>query len=233
VAGAGVANASQTLATGYPGNPNGVGWFYSAYAEWPGSGTSNLFQNFATGDVLGVLLKSSSVQFYKNGTLVGTAAALPAGALYPIIQLNANSSASLTLAPRLWRICRRMRQAGTGRNLILALAGTPPTSIPASSYRTITLPPHIQQPIHPATLTSAAPLPLSRTAILKLSSRPLLTDRRTLPAWVWRAPHNHYLPILAIQTARLGLRTDMRSGQDLDSLTTSALLRPATFSAFS
>lgn len=91
--GVGVANASQTLATGYPGDPNGVGWFYSAYAEWPGSGTSNLFQNFVTGDVLGVLLKTSGVQFYKNGTLVGTATALPAGALYPIIQLSANSSA--------------------------------------------------------------------------------------------------------------------------------------------
>jgi hypothetical protein len=97
--GVGVANASQILTGGsYPGNPNGVGWFSSGYTEWPGSGTGFNFGIFVAGDVLGVLLKASGVQFYRNGTLAGTATALPAGALYPIISLaNANDTATVKL----------------------------------------------------------------------------------------------------------------------------------------
>jgi hypothetical protein len=54
-----------------------------------------IYFEFHPGDVLGVLLKASGVLFYKNGTLVGTATALPAGALYPIISLaNANDTAT-------------------------------------------------------------------------------------------------------------------------------------------
>jgi hypothetical protein len=91
-----LANASQALTNSYPGDPNGVGWFSSGYTEWPQSGTSYNFGNFATGDVLGVLLKASSVQFYKNGTLAGTATLLPSGQLYPIISL-ANDTDSATV----------------------------------------------------------------------------------------------------------------------------------------
>jgi hypothetical protein len=40
--GVGLANSSQSLSA-YPGNPNGVGWFASNYAEWPGSGFSGNF----------------------------------------------------------------------------------------------------------------------------------------------------------------------------------------------
>jgi hypothetical protein len=94
--GIGVANATQALTNSYPGDPNGVGWFASGYTEWPQSGTSYNFGTFATGDVLGVLLKASSVQFYKNGSLVGTAVTLPAGQLYPIISL-ANGTDSATV----------------------------------------------------------------------------------------------------------------------------------------
>jgi hypothetical protein len=92
--GIGLANASQALTNSYPGNPNGVGWFASGYAEWPQSGAGNLFTTYVVGDVLGVLLKASSVQFYKNGTLVGTASALPAGQLYPIISLVNNTDSA-------------------------------------------------------------------------------------------------------------------------------------------
>lgn len=93
--GIGVANASQTLTTGYPGDPNGVGWFSSGYTEWPQSGTAYNFGNFSTVDVLGVLLKASGVQFYKNGIPVGTATLLPSGQLYPIILLNDTDSATV------------------------------------------------------------------------------------------------------------------------------------------
>jgi hypothetical protein len=94
--GIGVANATQALTNSYPGNPNGVGWFSSGYTEWPQSGTAYNFGNFATGDVLGVLLKASSVNFYRNGILVGTATLLPSGQLYPIISL-ANDTDSATV----------------------------------------------------------------------------------------------------------------------------------------
>jgi hypothetical protein len=92
--GIGLANASQSL-TAYPGIPNGIGWFANGYAEWPGSGFSNNFGTFATGDVLGVLLEASDAKFYKNGILAGTATQLPTGALYPIISL-ANATESST-----------------------------------------------------------------------------------------------------------------------------------------
>jgi hypothetical protein len=92
-AGIGLANLSQSL-TGYPGDPNSVGWFGTdGYAEWPGSGFSNNFGTFTTSNVLGVLLKASSVEFYKTGTLVGTATALPSGSLYPVISLANNTDA--------------------------------------------------------------------------------------------------------------------------------------------
>jgi lysophospholipase L1-like esterase len=94
-AGIGVANLSQSLSA-YPGDPNGVGWYISGYTEWPGSGYSNNFGSFAAGDVLGVCLRSSSVEFYKNGTLAGTATALPTGALYPVIS-PANNTDSATV----------------------------------------------------------------------------------------------------------------------------------------
>lgn len=85
--GVGLANLTQSLA-GYPGDPNGVGYFNSGYAEWPGSGFDDIFQNYFTGAVIGVYLRTSTVEFYKNGTLVGTATTLPSGALYPAITVN-------------------------------------------------------------------------------------------------------------------------------------------------
>jgi hypothetical protein len=94
-AGIGIANLSQPL-TNYPGNPNAVGWFKTGYAEWPGSGFSNNFGTFAAGDVLGVFRRVTSVEFYKNGTLVGTATTLPTGALYPIIS-PANNTEAVTV----------------------------------------------------------------------------------------------------------------------------------------
>jgi hypothetical protein len=88
--GIGIANLSQSQNT-YPGDPNGIGWFASGYAEWPGQ--SNNFATFAAGDVLGVYLKTTTVEFSKNGALVGTATSLPSGALYPIISPVANGDA--------------------------------------------------------------------------------------------------------------------------------------------
>jgi hypothetical protein len=82
--GVGVANLSQSLSA-YPGDPNAVGWFQSGYTEWPGSGYSNNFGTFAVGDVLGVYRRTSTIEFFKNGAIVGTAVGLPSGALYPII----------------------------------------------------------------------------------------------------------------------------------------------------
>jgi hypothetical protein len=90
--GVGVANLSQSLSA-YPGDPNAAAWFFNTYAEWPGSGYNNLWSSFAVGDVLGVYLKTSSVEFYKNAALIGTATALPSGALYPIISPATNGDA--------------------------------------------------------------------------------------------------------------------------------------------
>jgi hypothetical protein len=94
-AGIGLANATQSLSA-YPGNPNGIGWFASGYAEWPQSGTSYNFGNFGAGDVLGVLLEANDAKLYKNGVLVGTATQLPAGQLYPVISF-ANNTESATV----------------------------------------------------------------------------------------------------------------------------------------
>jgi hypothetical protein len=82
--GIGVANLSQSLST-YPGDPNAIGWFSNGYAEWPGSGYSTTWPTFAAGDVLGVYRRTSTVEFFKNGGIIGTATSLPSGALYPII----------------------------------------------------------------------------------------------------------------------------------------------------
>lgn len=82
--GVGLANLTQSLA-GYMGDPNGVGYFASGYAEWPGSGFDDIFVTYTNGDVIGVYLKASSVEFTKNGTLVGTATTLPSGSLYPAV----------------------------------------------------------------------------------------------------------------------------------------------------
>lgn len=84
-AGIGLANATQSLSA-YPGDPNGIGWFVGGYAEYPGSGALN-WGVFAVNDALGVLLEASDAKFYKNGTLVGTAATLPSGSLYPVVSL--------------------------------------------------------------------------------------------------------------------------------------------------
>jgi hypothetical protein len=88
--GVGVANLSQSLSS-YPGDPNGVGAFANTYIEWPGSGYSNVTSSaFGAGDVLGVYRRTSSVEFFKNGSIIGTATTLPSGALYPIISPGTN-----------------------------------------------------------------------------------------------------------------------------------------------
>jgi lysophospholipase L1-like esterase len=91
--GIGVANLSQGQS--YPGNPNGVGWFASGYAEWPGSGFNRNFGTYGANVTIGVYVKASSVEFYKNGSLVGTATGLPSGDLYPIFS-PANNGDSAT-----------------------------------------------------------------------------------------------------------------------------------------
>ena len=93
--GLGLANLTQSL-TSYPGDPNSAAWFGSGYAEWPGSGFSDSWSSFTNGDLIGIYLKTSSVDFYKNGILVGTAVALPSGTLYPIVSL-ANNGDSVTV----------------------------------------------------------------------------------------------------------------------------------------
>lgn len=88
----GVANLSQSLSA-YPGDPNAAAWFGSDYAEWPGSGYTNHWSQFSANDVLGVYRRASTVEFFKNGAIVGTATSLPSGALYPIMSLAVNSEA--------------------------------------------------------------------------------------------------------------------------------------------
>lgn len=81
----GLANASQSITSGFAGNPNGICYFNNGYAEWPGgSGTG---ANFGTGDVIGIRLLSSTAEFYKNGTLQFTTGGIPTGSIYPIVGL--------------------------------------------------------------------------------------------------------------------------------------------------
>jgi hypothetical protein len=86
----GLANASQSLTTGYAGNPNGISYFNNGYAEWPGGSGSGA--SYATGDVIGIRLLSSTAEFYKNGTLQFTAGGIPAGAVYPIVGVYTTTS---------------------------------------------------------------------------------------------------------------------------------------------
>jgi hypothetical protein len=91
--GVGVANLSQSLSA-YPGDPNAIGAFANTYIEWPGSGYSNTLSSaFGVGDVLGVYRRTSTVEFFKNGAIIGTATSLPSGALYPIISPATNGDA--------------------------------------------------------------------------------------------------------------------------------------------
>jgi hypothetical protein len=82
----GLANPSQTVVSGYAGNPNGISYFENGYAEWPGSGTAGHGATYAAGDTIGVRLLASTAEFYKNGALQFTAL-LPSGSLYPIVGL--------------------------------------------------------------------------------------------------------------------------------------------------
>jgi hypothetical protein len=93
--GVGISNLSQIL-THYPGDPNGATYFSNGYNEWTGSGFGQPFApTWATGDVIGVWVKASTVEFYKNGVLSFTATTLPSGVVYPTITMGTGGAATI------------------------------------------------------------------------------------------------------------------------------------------
>jgi hypothetical protein len=66
VSGVGVANLSQPLSGGRPGDPNAVMYYANGYAEWPGSGNTNTWASYGVGDIIGVFYKPLTVEFYKK-----------------------------------------------------------------------------------------------------------------------------------------------------------------------
>lgn len=79
----GLASASQSLTSGYAGNPNGNCYFNNGYIEWVGG--SGGAAPFVTGDRIGIRLLSGSAEFYLNGTLQFTSGGIPAGPIFPIV----------------------------------------------------------------------------------------------------------------------------------------------------
>jgi hypothetical protein len=87
----GLANASQSLTSGYAGNPNGNAYFNNGYAEWVGG--SGGAAGFTTGDRIGIRLLAGSAEFYLNGTLQFTSGGIPTGPIFPIVGLYGTTSA--------------------------------------------------------------------------------------------------------------------------------------------
>jgi hypothetical protein len=87
----GIANASQSLTSGFAQDPNGVCYFDNGFVDWVGGSGSAVA--FTTGDTIGIRLLSTSVELYKNGALVTVPPGIPTGALFPIIGLYSSGCA--------------------------------------------------------------------------------------------------------------------------------------------
>lgn len=86
--GVGVSNLSESV-NNYTGvDTNGIAYFgQSGIIIYNNVGVVGV-SNFNTGDVIGIEVNSSGINFYKNGSLQYTATTFPSGNLYPALSLS-------------------------------------------------------------------------------------------------------------------------------------------------
>jgi hypothetical protein len=94
--GVGIGNASANLNSYLGSDFNGLG--YHCNGKMFGSSTTTGLATCAAGDVIGIeVLSSSSLKWWKNGSLITNPTALPTGTLFPMISLANNTTDTLTV----------------------------------------------------------------------------------------------------------------------------------------